>query len=167
MSSSSGAELATKLLRAANTLPRALDRGVFEAGLAAKTTAVAAYVAAGVATSGSRLGNWSVGFDVKGTINPTALVQVRGRKMHLFDNPTKAHRIEPRRRTRRSSDSRSRKALTMPAAGPGEVRGYANHPGTKGKRVFHGKAKPQIIAQTPAILARGIRSGLISAGLGR
>ena len=59
----------------------------------------------------------------------TAVIQYRGAKAHLVNNPTKAHRIEPRSRRRRGG---SRRALTI----GGDVRAYANHPGTSGKRFF-------------------------------
>lgn len=164
---SSTLDLTQKLLKAAGILPRALERGVFEAAMYGKTVSVASYVAAGVSKTGSRLGNWSVGFDIKGVANPTALLAVRGRKMHLFENPTRAHTIRPRQRTRRSRDSRTRRAMLMPPAGAGEMRAWANHPGTRGAHVFHGTAVPALAKQSPDIFSRAVRSALLDAALGR
>ena len=56
-----------------------------------------------------------------------AVIRYAGAKAHLVNNPTKPHRIEPRARRR----SR-RRALTI----GGDVRAWANHPGTRGKRFF-------------------------------
>lgn len=158
MPSSSATELASKLLRAADAVPRSLGRGVADVALEGKRIAVAEYVAAGVNPTGSRLGRWSVGFDLKEGVNPTAELKVRGRKMHLFENPTKAHPIGPRRR----------RALHLTGLGLGVFRArVGNHPGTKGARVFHGRAKPRIAKKQPEIMARGFRNGLRDAGLGR
>lgn len=51
---------------------------------------------------------------------------------HLVNNPTKAHRIEPRRPRGSRSRRRGRQALTI----GGNVRASANHPGTAGKGFF-------------------------------
>lgn len=63
-------------------------------------------------------------YDIRGN---TAVIRYAGAKAHLVNNPTKPHRIEPRSRGRRA-----RRALTI----NGDVRTWANHPGTRGKRFF-------------------------------
>jgi hypothetical protein len=72
----------------------------------------------GVGRKGAKL---SVGFDMKGSGNPTALVRARG-PYHLIESDTKAHVIIPRRR---------RRALAGNGFGPVAS---VQHPGTKGKR---------------------------------
>jgi hypothetical protein len=57
-----------------------------------------------------------------------AVIRYAGAKAHLVNNPTKAHRIEPRRGRR----GRGRRALVI----GDNVRAFANHPGTSGKRFF-------------------------------
>lgn len=91
-----------------------------------------------------------VRYDLKGE-GPTmsAVVTYTG-PAHLMNNPTKAHRIEPRRprgvRTRRR---RGATALVI----NGSVRAFANHPGTKGKgfyqraRSIAEKTAPRVYAQ--------------------
>lgn len=62
-------------------------------------------------------------YDIRGN---RAIIRYAGAKAHLVNNPTKAHRIQSRARRR------GRRALTI----NGNVRAWANHPGTKGKRFF-------------------------------
>ena len=96
-------------------------------------------------------------------MNPTALLQVRGRMMHLFDFPTKGHSLAPKRRKR----GRKSKAMRMPPAGPGEWRQSAQHPGTSGANVFHGQAVPKMAERTPDIYRRAVIRALAEGGFGR
>lgn len=59
---------------------------------------------------------------------------------HLAINPTKAHRIKPRRR-------RGKKAILIPGVGP---RANAQHPGTKGTRSWQ-KTMPQVERVAPKV----------------
>ena len=76
----------------------------------------------GVGRRGARVG---AGYDVKGNVNPTALITARG-PLHLVERKTNPHTIAPRRRGRR-------KALALADGG---FAAYANHPGTPAKRPF-------------------------------
>lgn len=76
----------------------------------------------GVGRKGARIG---VGFDDKGLVNKKAasqLVKMRG-PAHLIENPTKPHRIQPRRRG-------GKKAIVV----NGQPVASVNHPGTRGKQ---------------------------------
>lgn len=68
---------------------------------------------------------------------------------HLVMNPTRPHRIEPRRPRGSRSRRRGRQALTI----NGELRAGANHPGTKGKPVFK-VAKHRCVQVLPGIYGR-------------
>jgi len=68
---------------------------------------------------------------------------------HLVNNPTKPHRIEPRRPRGRRSRRRGATALTI----NGDVRMWANHPGTKGKH-FYEKARAICVERLPNIYAK-------------
>lgn len=71
----------------------------------------------GVGRSGARVG---ARFDVKGSVNPTAIIRATG-PLHLVERPTSAHRIEPRRRRRRGRPG----AVVV----DGHPYAYVNHPG--------------------------------------
>jgi hypothetical protein len=68
---------------------------------------------------------------------------------HLVNNPTKAHRIEPRRPRGSRSRRRGRQALTI----GGNVRASANHPGTSGKR-FYQRARAACVKTLPGVAGR-------------
>lgn len=53
----------------------------------------------GVGRNGAKVG---ARYDVKGTVNPTALIRATG-PLHFLERPTSAHRIEPKARRRRRS----------------------------------------------------------------
>lgn len=103
--------------------------------------------AAGAGVLGHRVARGKIGvrYDIKGNgPRAVALVRYTG-SAHLVNNPTKAHRIEPRRRGRRVG---RRRALTI---GP-NVRAWANHPGTSGKGFFQ-TAKVAAVATAPRVYA--------------
>lgn len=123
------AAVAKNFRATATTMQRDQRKAIEASALAAKTALLAAPGAPkflrGVGRKGARVG---VRYDVKGVGNPTALVRWFG-PAHLVNNPTKAHTIAPRGRTRRRGNAM---ALNTPD-GP---RAKANHPGTRGKRFF-------------------------------
>lgn len=93
-------------------------------------------------------GKIGVRYDIKGGgQRAVALVRYTG-PAHLANNPTSAHRIEPRRR-RGSRRRRGARALTI----GGNVRAWANHPGTRGKGFFQ-RAKAAAITTAPRVYAR-------------
>jgi hypothetical protein len=73
-----------------------------------------------------------------------AIVRFTG-PAHLALNPTRAHRIEPRRRGRRA-----RRALTI----GDDVRAWANHPGTRGKDPGARRAKAAAAVVAPRAYAK-------------
>lgn len=81
----------------------------------------------GVGRRGARVG---AGYNVKGRVNPTALITARG-PLHLVERDTGAHSIEPRRRRARGNRKR-RAALKFGAT----YAMSADHPGTRGQRPF-------------------------------
>lgn len=102
--------------------------------------------AAGAGVLGHRVARGKIGvrYDIKGN-GPRAVALVRYvGPAHLVNNPTKAHRIEPRRLGRRR-----RRALTI----GGNVRAWANHPGTSGKDFFR-RAKVAAQASAPRVYAK-------------
>jgi hypothetical protein len=102
--------------------------------------------AAGAGVLGHRVARGKVGvrYDIKGNgPRAVALVRYTG-PAHLVNNPTQAHRIEPRRRGRRR-----RRGLTI----GGNVRAWANHPGTSGKGFFQ-KARGAAVATAPRVYAK-------------
>ena len=68
---------------------------------------------------------------------------------HLLNNPTKPHRIEPRRPRGSRSRRKGRQALTI----GGDLRAGADHPGTKGKN-FYRKARAQCVKTLPGIYGK-------------
>ncbi len=77
----------------------------------------------GVGLRGARVG---ARYDIKGTVNPTALIRATG-PLHLIERDTRPHEIKRRKR-------RGKKALRM--ADGRFVSGAVQHPGTRGKRPF-------------------------------
>jgi hypothetical protein len=91
-----------------------------------------------------------VRYDLKGD-GPTmqAVVGYTG-PAHLVNNPTRPHRIEPRRpRGRATRRRRGSTALVI----NGAVRAYANHPGTRGKGFFQ-KAAAVAARTAPRVYAQ-------------
>lgn len=126
------AQFAARTLRAPFIL-RETERKMVQAAALSVTTAVRAEIASathgtnrlsGVGRRGAKVG---VGYDMKGSANPTALVRARG-PLHLIESNTAAHPIRPRKRGKR--------VLANQASGFGPVASVANHPGTTGKHPF-------------------------------
>ena len=143
-------QLAAKFQKAGQDLERAPREGVFKASLAGKTIMLADAAAKGLSPS-SRIarGRWGVGFDVKGSKNPTAILKYRG-QVHLVNNPTKAHEIRPRARGRRA-----KRALATPHG----VFAKVQHPGTRGKRFFE-SSKPKVEKAAAEVFEREVRFAL-------
>jgi hypothetical protein len=102
--------------------------------------------AAGAGVLGHRVARGKIGvrYDIKGNgPRAVALVRYTG-PAHLVNNPTQGHRIEPRSRRRPR-----RRGLTI----GGNVRAWANHPGTSGKGFF-GRAKAAAVATAPRVYAK-------------
>ena len=148
---SSPAQLAAKLQKVSKNLEKVPRNAVFKASLAGKAVMVAEAAAKGLSpTSRIARARWSVGFDVKGTRNPTSILRYRG-QVHLVNNPTRPHDIVPRERAR----GRRKRALAT-AHGPfGRVR----HPGTKGKRFFE-SSRPKVEKVASEAFEREMRSAL-------
>lgn len=135
------AQFAARMAKAPAVMKQA-ERQMVTAAALAVTTAVRAEV--GRATKGSnrlsgvgkRGAKLSVGYDVKGTASPSALVRMKG-PAHLIESDTKPHPITTKQR-------RGARALSTPA-GP---RASVQHPGTKGKHPW----------------AKGVAAGLPLAG---
>lgn len=144
-------------INALGTATRRRQRlAVEEGALAAKTIMLASASSKGLAPGNKLLGRpWrGVRYDVKGAQNPTALVRYMG-PFHLFDNPTKAHDITPKRAVNARRRGRGgKKALVI----GGNVRAYAHHPGTAGARSF---PAAKVIAQrrVPRVMASTISHG--------
>jgi hypothetical protein len=68
---------------------------------------------------------------------------------HLINNPTKPHRIEPRRPRGSRSRRKGRQALTI----GGDLRAGADHPGTKGKN-FYRKARAECVKVLPGVYGK-------------
>jgi hypothetical protein len=149
--SRSAAELNKKMQDIATTIPRATRAGVTQASQAAKETIIAVAASRGVSRS-SRIagGKWSVGYNVKGTTNPTSLIRIRG-PFHLVESNTRAHEIK----ARRAPGSRSRRRGKRALAFDGVVRTRVQHPGTRGKHIFR-DAKQRIMKQTPPAVFKHI-----------
>jgi hypothetical protein len=105
--------------------------------------------AAGAGVLGHRVARGKIGvrYDIKGNgPRAVALVRYTG-PAHLVNNPTKPHRIEPRIRPG-SRRRRGARALTI----NGNVRSWANHPGTAGKKFFE-SARSIAIRTAPRVFA--------------
>lgn len=100
-----------------------------------------------------------------GAVSPTdaaALVYYTG-PVHIINNPTRPHAIYPRGVSVRNEDGsaatlnsgRTRRRRRDGAQGlafpDGNVRSYANHPGTAGKKFFE-RSKPQVEAARDRIM---------------
>lgn len=92
----------------------------------------------------------NVRYDLKGSGAHMAAVVGYTGPAHLLNNPTRPHRIEPRR-PRGSATRRRRGASALVING--NVRAWANHPGTRGKRFFE-SAKAAAHQTAPRVFAR-------------
>lgn len=141
-------QFSKKITGLADATKKAERDAVMRGSLLAKEIIIAEAGAAGISpTSKIAGGRWGVGFDVKGTNNPTSLVKVRG-PFHLVDSPTKPHEIGPKTKGRRRS---GKKAVSL---GTDEVYAVVHHPGTKGKGSFP-KAKAKAAVAVPKVM--GVR----------
>lgn len=104
--------------------------------------------AAGAGALGARPGRRrriGVRYNIKGAgPHMVAVVSYEG-PAHLINNPNRPHRIEPRGQRR----GRGAMALVI----NGNVRAWANHPGTRGKRFFEA-AKAAAERTAPRVFAR-------------
>lgn len=132
-------ELAGKLERLAKDV-KDTRKPLNAAALAAKQ----AFIAAEPGVVGHRVarGLIRVRYDIRGN---TAIVRFTG-PAHLALNPTRAHRIEPRRRRRGGA----RRALTI----NGDFAANADHPGTRGKDPGARRAKAAAAKVAPKAYQR-------------
>lgn len=147
--SRSFAELGRKVATAGRQLDRVQRDAVGKSALLVKTSVQSQLVAAGVTngrlrgvgTRGARIG---VGYNLRGTTNPSAVVRMRG-PAHLIESDTRAHVIKPKR-----------KKAVMTPYGP---RARVRHPGTKGKRPWK-KGVAAALPKTRAVFLDSITSNL-------
>lgn len=137
--STTPAQMSAKLNRLANEI-KDTRRPLNAAALAAKQ----AFIAAEPGVVGHRIprrsrGRVNVRYDIRGN---TAVVRFTG-PAHLALNPTRPHRIVPRRRRRGGA----RRALTI----NGDFAGSANHPGTAGKDPGARRAKAAAAKVVPKV----------------
>lgn len=132
--SSSPAQLAAKMRRAAGAIEQGSRAGVRAAAITVTEAVRRELASAGVGDRlsgvGRRGARISVGYDIKNALTPTALVRMRG-PAHLVERDTRPHEIKPKRA----------KAVRL---ADGRVRSVIRHPGTRGKHPFeHGVRKSQ------------------------
>lgn len=173
-SSRNPAEMVAKIKELGTATERRQRLAVEEGSLAAKTIMLAAAAAKGL-TPGDKLAGrrWNVRYDVRGTNNPTALVRYTG-PFHLFDNPTSPHVITAKRLGKRTSRRGRQARAATGGAGAfggfgerggakaltigGNLRAYANHPGTSGARTFPA-AKVIAHRRVPRVMSATMRHG--------
>jgi hypothetical protein len=169
------AEMVAKIKSLGDATERRSKLAVSEGALAAKTIMLASAAAKGL-TPASRLAGrrWSVRFDIRATgTHPTALVRYTG-PFHLFDNPTSPHVITAKRLGQRTSRRGRQQRAATGGAGVfggfgerggakaltigGNLRAYANHPGTSGAHTF---PAAKLIAQrrVPRVMAATVSHG--------
>jgi hypothetical protein len=131
--STTPAQMANKLERLAREV-KDTRKPLTAAAMAAKT----AFIATEPGVVGHRVARGKVGvrYDIRGN---TAIVRFTG-PAHLALNPTRAHRIEPRRK----------RALTI----GDDVRANADHPGTRGKDPGARRAKTAAAKVAPKAYQR-------------
>lgn len=122
--SSSPLELASKMYRFGESVENAQRAGVMKASLAVKE---AVRVASGPYAD-SKL--TKVGFNIVGTVNPSAIVRMTSRKAHLLDHDT--HFPKQRRPTRRAAGSKARRSKLEPIAQRAGVRTHGKFMWEKG-----------------------------------
>jgi hypothetical protein len=147
--STSVGEFAAKIDQAAASIRDAQRDAVADAALAGKGILLANLPARqmrNVGRKGARLG---ARYDIQGRANPTAILYYTG-PVHLLNNPTSAHRIEPKSRRRGG-----KRAITV----NGNPRAGADHPGTAGKKFFE-RSKPQVRKAATEIVARSLSTAL-------
>lgn len=171
------------LARTASALPHALQdaqvRGVQRAALAV-TKSIRAEIRtatggdgrlSGVGRRGAKVG---ARYDVRGRVNPTALITAIG-PLHLIDRDTDPHPIVPRGRR---VSKRWQNAVAKGKADPsrpvylsgaralkfsnGNLRPYAFHPGTRGKHVW-GRGVAKSAPVTKDIFDQAIHAAVVKA----
>lgn len=150
------AQFAGKLQAGGVALKGATTASVAQAALAGKMIFLANMGTTrlrNVGKGGARVG---ARFDIKGGANPTALLRYTG-PAHLINNPTGAHIIEPRGRTR-TAGGRKRKGAQSLTIGSGHA-AYAHHPGTSGKQ-FYQRSVPQVAAAAVIAMRRSTSTAL-------
>ena len=146
--SSSAAQLASKLGRAARGIEGATRDGVREAGIVSKAIFVESLPTRSMSGAGRR-GGVKLGATFRNPsskTNPTTIVKYTG-PVHLLNNATKRHVIGGRglRVAKSGRKLSGKKALAF----NGVVRGSVNHPGTKGQK-FAGAAIRKAAAASAA-----------------
>jgi len=105
------------------------------------------FIASAAGVIGRKVAGGTIGarYDIgkRGAGVGQAIVKYTG-PAHLVNNPTRPHRIEPRR----ARGSRSRRRGSSVLVINGSVRAWANHPGTAGKHFFE-KAKVIVTKTAP------------------
>ena len=132
------------LARFAHELPGELQkaqvRGVNQAALHVtkairleiRSVAGAGMRLSGVGRRGARVG---ARYDVKGTVNPTAIVRATG-PLHFVEHDMPPHRITPRGRRRRKRGNGFLSGAKALKLANGQIVAGALHPGTTGSRPF-------------------------------
>jgi len=154
--STSVGQFAGKIRSAGGAIEGATRASVNEAALAGKAIFLANMGTTRLRNVGKGGAKVGARYDIKGGATPTALLRYTG-PAHIINNPTKPHRIEPRGRTRTASGRQRKgaKALTI----GGNVRPYADHPGTTGKHFFQ-RSVPQVASLAARIMARSTTTAL-------
>jgi len=149
--SKSAAEFSSKIVKMGRITQARAAQTVGKGALATKEIIIETAESRGVSrTSKIAGGKWGVRYDVRGFNNPSALVKIFG-PFHLVDGPTKAHQIGPRRKGRRRTN---KSAISF----NGVARASAQHPGTRGKRIFP-QAKVTAQRVVPRVMSQSIVSG--------
>lgn len=171
------------------TLPRAEAEATNMAALAIKTGWLAIAGSRGLTPGrkirgvGRKGASWNVRYDVKGTVNATALIRFTG-PVHLVMHPTKAHMIVPRGKgkTRRAQGVTFLRGLSgggslgrgaLAGAGRhavvvnGNPRAYSQTPGTKGKSDIWPACRAFAATTGPKQYQVAIPGALVRAGFGR
>lgn len=150
MPSNVGPSVAARMQKVAGEVGRADRVAANGAGLAAETVLLAEVGKAapglrlrGVGRTGAKVG---VRHNVRGAKSPTAIVRAVG-PLHLIENPSKPHEIQPRKRG-------GKKALSTPY-GP---RASVQHPGVRNPKRPWAKGKPKAEAAAVKVLDHTYRS---------
>lgn len=148
-------QFAAKIRHAGVAIEGQTEAGVREAAAVTKAIFVEKLPTKFLRRVGKKGAKLGARYTIRGGPTPTAIVFYTG-PVHLLNNPTKAHKIEPKgaqtyQRGRRKGQSKSgAKALTI---GGGAFAG-AEHPGTTGKQFFQ-SATRQARAFAPKAMADG------------
>lgn len=177
--SATPAELGGKFTKAANNLATAQRIGVANAALMAKETLQVAPVPRGLPPTGLRGRGyykkpipWGVRYDVKGSLNATALVRMWGMPVYLWERGSYKHPAGWAITPRKAGGSRASRAARV-ASGQGLKNGKAalklpegyapfvkNHPPFKARPFFQ-PAKAAIVKAVPKTTAATYRRALI------